>query len=158
NTSFASLIVDNKGVGDLFTASKGGATKFTILNNGNISWAGTSNFQNVLATAATAARTYTFPDASGTICLTSNNCSASSIWATNGAGAIIEGNTTQDLLIGGTATNSGTTNYARAAFLNIAGTLTPTASLSAGVAGGSYLTADGKLATTALQTLTLGDS
>src|SRR6185437_1719558 len=36
NTSFAGLVVDNNGAGDLFTASKSGATKFTILNNGNV--------------------------------------------------------------------------------------------------------------------------
>jgi len=33
-TSFASMIVDNSGIGDLFTASKSGATKFTITNSG----------------------------------------------------------------------------------------------------------------------------
>src|SRR5258708_36601217 len=32
NTSFASLVVDNKGTGDLFTASKGGVPTFTISN------------------------------------------------------------------------------------------------------------------------------
>src|SRR5205814_10154301 len=62
---------------------------------------------------------------------------------------------TQDLLIGSTATNSATSNYARAAFLNIAGG-TPTASLSAGIAGGAFFTADGQLQTTAKQNLTLG--
>jgi hypothetical protein len=41
-SSFASLIVDNKGVGDLFTASKSGAKKFTILNNGNVEIVGTA--------------------------------------------------------------------------------------------------------------------
>lgn len=36
NTSSAGLIVDNRGTGDLFTASKSGATKFVINNAGNI--------------------------------------------------------------------------------------------------------------------------
>src|SRR5664279_6200557 len=33
-TANAALLVDNTGNGDLFTASKGGVTKFTIMNNG----------------------------------------------------------------------------------------------------------------------------
>lgn len=36
STTFAGLIVDNSGSGDLFTASKSGAIKFTIANNGNV--------------------------------------------------------------------------------------------------------------------------
>ncbi len=35
-TSFAGLVIDNSGLGDLFTASVSGTTKFTIANNGNI--------------------------------------------------------------------------------------------------------------------------
>ena len=35
-STFAGLVVDNKGSGDLFTASIAGASKFTVLNNGNI--------------------------------------------------------------------------------------------------------------------------
>jgi hypothetical protein len=35
-TSRAALLVDNSGVGDLFTASKSGATKFVIKNNGYV--------------------------------------------------------------------------------------------------------------------------
>src|SRR6185503_16571172 len=35
-TSFASLVVDQSGLGDIFTASKGGATKFTVRNNGDV--------------------------------------------------------------------------------------------------------------------------
>src|SRR6185503_15447236 len=56
------------------------------------------------------------------------------------------------LLLGSNATSS-----ARFAFTNVAGG-TPTASLSAGSAGGAYLTATGTLSTTANQTLTLGGS
>src|SRR6185369_12891495 len=36
NTSFAGLVVDNKGNGDLFTASSSGLTRFTIQQNGNV--------------------------------------------------------------------------------------------------------------------------
>src|SRR5206468_1345819 len=35
-TSFAGLVVDNSGSGDLFTASSSGLPRFTIANNGNI--------------------------------------------------------------------------------------------------------------------------
>ncbi len=42
STTFAGLIVDNNGSGDLFTASKSGARKFTVLNNGNVEIVGTA--------------------------------------------------------------------------------------------------------------------
>jgi hypothetical protein len=35
-TSFAAMVVDNSGLGDLFTASKSGLPLFTIQNNGNV--------------------------------------------------------------------------------------------------------------------------
>ena len=41
-TSMASLMVDQSGVGDLLTASKSGATKFVVANNGNVG-IGTAN-------------------------------------------------------------------------------------------------------------------
>src|SRR6185369_5717987 len=74
NTSFTSLVVSNSGNGDLFTASKGGATKFSILNSGNISFAGTNSVLSTITSAATAGQIYNFPNASGDICLTSGNC------------------------------------------------------------------------------------
>ncbi|MFH2085857.1 MAG: phage integrase N-terminal SAM-like domain-containing protein, partial [bacterium] len=67
-----------------------------------------------------------------------------------GLGSLYPKNSTLDLLVGGQATSS-----AKFAVLNI-DTGTPTASVSAGVAGAAYLTATGNLATTAMQTLTLG--
>ena len=79
-TSFAGLLVDNTGVGDLFTASKSGATKFVVLNNGNLQFAGQTPFLTTLASAATAAWTVTIPatSANDNFCLQSlNNCSGS---------------------------------------------------------------------------------
>ena len=68
------------------------------------------------------------------------------------SGALSPINDTLDLLIGGQATAS-----AKFAVLNV-NSGTPTASVSAGTAGAAYLTADGTLATTAKQTLTLGSA
>ena len=67
-------------------------------------------------------------------------------------GTISPNNDTVDLLVGGNASSS-----AKFAVLNV-NSGTPTASVSAGTAGGAYLTATGTLATTAKQTLTLGNS
>lgn len=68
-------------------------------------------------------------------------------------GAISPANDTLDFLLGSTATES-----ARFAVLNIDTNATnpPVATISAGVDGATYLTADGILSTTAQQTLTLG--
>jgi site-specific recombinase XerD len=77
--------------------------------------------------------------------------SGSSNWQSS-LGALSPINSTWDVLVGGTATAS-----AKAGFINI-NSGTPTATVSAGVAGGAYLTAAGNLATTANQTLTLGGS
>src|SRR6185369_9671621 len=79
------------------------------------------------------------------------SAAANFIWQT-GSGAIFEGNITQDLLIGSLATSS-----AKFAVINV-NNGTPVASLSAGTAGGAYLTASGILATTAKQSLVLGDA
>ena len=42
-SSFAGLVVNNSGSGDLFTASKSGATKFTIQNSGVVVIGNTTN-------------------------------------------------------------------------------------------------------------------
>ncbi|MEO8581627.1 MAG: site-specific integrase [Patescibacteria group bacterium] len=97
---------------------------------------------------------------SGGDCLKSGGTGAPT-WGTCGSGGnagtwtIANGahypvNETLDLLIGGTSTAS-----AKFAIINV-DSGTPTASLSAGAAGGAYLTATGVLQTTADQTLTLG--
>ena len=66
------------------------------------------------------------------------------------SGSLLPINQTYDLIVGGTGTST-----ARFAVTNVAGGVT-TATLSAGATGGTYLTADGVLQTTANQTLTLG--
>ncbi|OGH46807.1 MAG: hypothetical protein A3B47_01560 [Candidatus Levybacteria bacterium RIFCSPLOWO2_01_FULL_39_24] len=128
-SSFATLVVDNAGTGDLFTASKSGATKFVILNNGNLQFAGTTNFLTTLASAATAAQTITFPDATGTLCLQNSAACGFAMgdttnWWTQAGGALYPINSTLDFLIGGTSTAA-----AKFAFINIAGG-SPTATIS----------------------------
>ena len=158
-TSFAGFVVDNTGAGDLFTASKSGATKFTILNNGNIQFAPGQSALSTLTKLGTTAQTFSFPDATGTICLQgSASCGFSTgtnFWTetSNPAGALTTINSTMDLLIGGQTTAS-----AKFAVLNMTGSGTPTASISAGtgITGGAFLTAAGNLATTNKQSLTLG--
>jgi len=59
---------------DILTASASGTTKFSITNGGNIGFTGGTSFLNTITSAATIARTYTLPDATGTICLTTGNC------------------------------------------------------------------------------------
>ncbi|MEK6825098.1 MAG: hypothetical protein AABY02_04560, partial [Nanoarchaeota archaeon] len=158
-TSFAGFVVDNTGAGDLFTASKSGATKFTILNNGNIQFAGTTSNLLTLAYAGGSNQTITFPAATGTLCLqNSSSCGfalGTNFWTetSNPGGALTTINSTMDLLIGGQTTAS-----AKFAVLNMTGSGTPTASISAGtgITGGAFLTAAGNLATTNKQSLTLG--
>jgi len=72
-------------------------------------------------------------------------------WRIN-SGSISPNNDTLDLLVGNTATSS-----AKAGFINI-NSGTPTATVSAGTAGGAFLKANGYLSTTARQSLTLGNS
>ncbi len=155
STNFATMLVNNNGSGDLFTASKSGATKFTILNNGNLQLAGTTNFLSTLASAATSAQTWTLPDATGTLCISGQSCASSGVvgfWQRN-SGALAPTNITDDLLLGSTATTS-----AKFGFLNVAGG-TPTASISANSGNNAvYITGDGSLATTNRGTLTLGNS
>ena len=73
-TSFAGLVVDNS-LGDIFTASQGGATRFVINPTGNLQFTGNSGFLNTITSVATSsAHTYTFPDATGVVCLATGNC------------------------------------------------------------------------------------
>ena len=135
-TAQSALVVDQSGVGDLFTASKSGATKFTILNNGNIALANYSNC-GALTTV-------------GTTLTCSGTPAGTNFWQLN-SGTVSPFSNTLDVLIGGVATNS-----AKFAFYNVnAGT--PTASISANTTNNAtFLTGDGTLSTTNAQTLTLG--
>ena len=81
-----------------------------------------------------------------------NVLAASTIFWNQTNGLLFPKNSTVDVTIGGQATSS-----AKFAFLNVAAG-TPTASVSAGAAGATYITAGGVIATTAKQSLTLGDS
>lgn len=156
-TAFAGLVVNNSGVGDLFTASKSGATKFVIENDGNIGFSGTNTVLSTLASAATSAVTWTLPNATGTLCLqTSASCGfalGTNEWEQIN-GAISPTTITDDVLLGGTATTS-----ARFAFINDIGAGTPTASISANSGNNAtYMTGTGILATTNDQNLTLGST
>ena len=135
NTAFSNLVIDQSGTGDLFTASKSGATKFVVYNNGNIGFAGTSNFVSTLASAATSAVTWTLPNATGTLCLQSSaSCGfafGQNYFQMQNSGAIAPFSTTADLLLGGTATTS-----ADFAFVGVDSN-NPTASISAVTNGGN---------------------
>ena len=111
--------------------ASGGTNTYALTTNGS----GVSSWSQInLATAVTGI----LPTANG-----------GSFWNSS-LGVLYPGNSTLDLLIGGTASSS-----AKFAVLNI-NSGTPTASVSAGTAGGAYLNATGTLATTAKQSLTLG--
>ena len=112
-SSFASLIIDNSGAGDLFTASKSGSTKFTITNAGGI--------QLGLNTGTSAQCLLGGVTASWGSCGTGTG----SNWNLNSANGTLSPNiSTLDLLIGGTGTNS-----AKFAILNMSSG-TPVASIA----------------------------
>ncbi|MFC1654101.1 MerR family transcriptional regulator, partial [Patescibacteria group bacterium] len=131
-------------------------------NSGNL-----SGITNLTTTGTTSFNTvaYTWPGADGTsdYVLSTNGSGtlswqdpsvlteSSNHWAIQN-GAIFTKNTSMDFFLG-----SGASASAKFAVLNI-DSGTPTASVSAGESGGSYLTADGNLAATAMQNLTFGGS
>lgn len=144
--------------GDLFSASQSGTTKFTISNTGAITDSTYAGNNAVLYATASTGLFTGITTSSSNLCLVSGasapawgSCSSSNYWNL-ASGTLSPINSTLDLLIGGTATTS-----AKFAVLNV-NSGTPTASVSAGAAGAAYLTAAGKLATTAKQTLSLGDA
>ena len=108
--------------------------------------------------------TYTWPSADGSSdYILSTNGSGTLSWTSAGgtvnfwqrnSGALSPFNITDDLLLGATATTS-----ARFAVLNMIGSGTPTATVSANSGNNAvFLTGLGNLATTNMQTLTLGGS
>jgi hypothetical protein len=150
----ALAIFNELGDQDIFTASSSGTTRFRLTNDGSISLDG--DYFNFGLTDGTAG--YGVRDNAGVM----EFKSLSGAWTAMGAGGaswwdqalgtLQPYNTTVDLLLGGTSTES-----AKIALINI-NSGTPTASISAGIAGATYIKADGTIATTAKQTLSLGDA
>ncbi|MBI2049296.1 MerR family DNA-binding transcriptional regulator [Candidatus Roizmanbacteria bacterium] len=134
----------------------------TVASGQNLTLAGiTGNNASLYATSGTGVVAGATTDTSG-LCLTSGSSAPSwvscpgsgsggSKW-TEAGGLLFPNNSTIDLVIGGTSTTS-----AKFAVLNV-NSSTPTATISAGSAGGAYLNATGTLSTTTMQTLTLGGS
>src|SRR6185369_10090657 len=143
NAGFAGLVVDNSGTGDIFTASSSGLSRFTIKQDGSLQLSSVYQTCSALTTV------------SGL--LTCSGSGGGSNWDVSTVNGTISPKlaATLDFLLGGTATNSSPTNFAKFGVLNIAGG-TPVASLSAGTAGGAFLTAAGVIQTTARQILTIG--
>src|SRR6185436_10626390 len=153
--SNASLIVNNTNSGDLLAASSSGTTRFVVNNNGSLQLAGGQAVLSTINSAATSSQTFTLPVAGGTFCIQgSASCGfafGTNYWQAVNPGTIAPYNTTVDVLVGGTATNS-----AKFAFTNVAGG-TPTASISAVTTQNALsLDALGNIGTTNRQTLTLG--
>ena len=117
------------------------STSTTTLNNITYTWPGSQGASYILQT-----------NGSGTLSWVDPGTLPSSNYFTIASGRLYPTNTTLDFGIGGTATSS-----SKFAVLNV-NSGTPTASLSAGSAGGTYLTADGTLTATAMQTLNIGGS
>ncbi|MEK7573542.1 MAG: MerR family DNA-binding transcriptional regulator [Patescibacteria group bacterium] len=158
----SALIVNQTGApaNDILTASASGTTRFTIGNTGNIQFGGGQTALSTLTKTGTTARTFTFPDEAGTICLQSSaSCgftSGTNYWQqVSAGGAIAPIIDTLDLLVGGQTTAS-----AKFAVLNV-NSGTPTASVSAtGVTDrpGVYMSGTGTISSLNKGTLTLGGS
>lgn len=137
----------------------------TLTGNGN-TILGNANSDTLIINAGTSGTGISFGDssfancsaletASGVLtCGTDDTSAGGSNWTLNSStGVLRPNNSTVDVLFGGVATSS-----AKFAFLNMVGSGSPTASVSAGATGGAYVTAAGKLATTVRQPLVLGDT
>ena len=156
-STFAAFDVNQNGTGDLFVASKSGATKFVINNNGDIQFGGGTSNLLTLAFAGGGNPTITFPNATGTVCLQSSaSCgflTGTNYWQSQTTGAIEPFNTTYDLLLGGSATTS-----AKFAFTGNAGTANPVASISAQTGAGSngLVLSSGSIQSLSNSTLNIG--
>ncbi|HYD34822.1 MAG TPA: site-specific integrase [Vitreimonas sp.] len=162
NETINGVDINNGAISDVTTLSASSTintTGGTIQTNSTSRIDNSGNLTNI-GTTQLNGQTYTWPGSitAGGVLQTSGGGALS--WADPagfgqwryGNGAISPINNTYDLLVGSNASSS-----AKFAVLNV-NSGTPTASVSAGTAGGAYITADGKLATTAKQTLTLGDT
>ena len=111
-TSFAALVANNDGVGDLFTASASGWTRFIVSNTGSLTSAAYTNAGGVLYTSTTGLIGQTGVG-TGTQCLiggvtpTWSSCAtaASNFWQRN-SGALSPLTSSDDLLLGSNATAS----------------------------------------------------
>ncbi|MGA2911656.1 MAG: site-specific integrase [Candidatus Levyibacteriota bacterium] len=113
-TSFAALVVNNNGVGDLFTASASGWTRFTVSNTGALTSAAYTGQNGILYGTQTTGVITQATTASTGLCLISgassptwSSCStaASNYWQLAG-NAISPNTTSYDLLIGSASTSS----------------------------------------------------
>lgn len=153
-TGKALVMFNEIGDQDILTASASGSTVFRLRNDGSLTLDG--DYLNFGLTEGSTG--YGIRDNAGIM----EFKSLSGAWTAMGAGGAswwdqVSGtiqpyNKTVDLLLGGDATAS-----ARIALINI-DSGTPTATLSAGTSGGLYINASGAIATTAKQTLALGDA
>lgn len=162
STSFAALLVDNGGVGDILAASTGGVTKFAVKNNGQLLSSNYKNNGGILYTATSGLIQQTAGGSDGN-CLTftgglpawgpCGSGTGGSNWVLSSVnGTLSPINNTLDLLIGAASTTS-----AKFSVLNIAGNQTPAASVSAVSAGtGIYMSGDGSLQSVRKNTLTIG--
>ncbi|HVA96342.1 MAG TPA: MerR family DNA-binding transcriptional regulator, partial [Candidatus Acidoferrales bacterium] len=158
--SNAAAIINQQNNGDIFSASASGATKFTIANDGTISDAAYTGSSNAVLYATSANGTFitTASTTTPNLCLLSG--AATPTWGTcvsgntswvESNGTIYPGNSTEDLIVGGTATSS-----AKFAFINV-NSGTPTASVSAISTGtGLAIAGNGSLQSLNNGTLTIG--
>jgi DNA-binding transcriptional MerR regulator len=156
-TALQALTLGGGDTGDIYFHSSANSldSSGNLILAGNLTVPGTTTFNTVAYTwpgsdAATSGYVLS-SDAAGTLSWVDVDAAASgTIYWSQADGALFPKNSTVDLLVGGQASTS-----AKFAVLNI-DSGTPTASVSAGTDGAAFLTADGNLATTALQALTLG--
>jgi|GEM_PF-1069582 len=158
----AVFVANQKGSGDILSASASGATKFTVGNNGSILSADYTTAGGILFTDATGLFTQTTAGTTGQ-CLQSN-AGATPTWGACGSGGgsfwtldtthgdMYPINTTLDIFAGGTSTAS-----AKFAVLNMTGSGTPTASVSAvGSNTALVLKGDGSIQSVNETPLTIG--
>ena len=140
----AAMIVNQVQAQDILTASASGVTKLTLTNTGNLVL-GASSYLNFGTTSGTSG--YGLRDNSGAIEIKSSGgdwSTISSVWQRN-AGAVSPTNITDDLLIGATATSS-----AKFQIFGLTGSATASGNLTFSSAA--------TIATTGMQSLTLGDA
>ncbi len=175
-STHATLVVDQRGTGDIFVASNSGVNRFVLQSSGNVGIGvplpnqrlevagniriagGGQYFVGGTGGIASATDVDCFTVTGGIVTATTGTCNsnvASPFTEIASSGIIIQRNTTEDFLLGGTATTS-----AKFSVLNIAGSLTPVASLSGGLNGtnGVALSAGGSLQSLNAIPLTIGGS